>query len=75
MLLLSGERLRVLLSAMSRPFGKAIQRKREDRDPVCGKRINCNKAHITIEYKGNEYPLCCPICQAEFERDPERYLQ
>ncbi|WP_186408642.1 YHS domain-containing protein [Candidatus Accumulibacter aalborgensis] len=60
---------------MSRDDSKAIQRKREDRDPVCGKRINRNKAHITLQYKGNEYLLCCPICQAEFERDPERYLQ
>ncbi len=44
------------------------------RDPVCGKRVNRNKAHIVIEYKGGEYLLCCPLCQAEFERNPEKYL-
>ncbi len=44
-------------------------------DPVCGKRINRNKAHITVEYKGKNYMLCCPICQAEFEKDPEKYLR
>lgn len=42
-------------------------------DPVCGKKINRNKSHIVIEYKGNEYFLCCPQCQAEFEKSPEKY--
>ena len=42
-------------------------------DPVCGKRINRNKAHIEVEYEGNHYLLCCPKCQAEFERDPRKY--
>jgi YHS domain-containing protein len=60
---------------MNRENTKTTPKKREDRDPVCGKRINRNKAHITLQYKENEYLLCCPICQAEFERDPERYLQ
>ena len=46
-----------------------------NRDPVCGKRINRNKAHIVLEYKGKEYPLCCPVCQAEFERAPEKHLR
>ncbi len=50
-------------------------RQETNRDPVCGKRINRNKAHITIEYKGSEYLLCCPICQAEFERDPDKYVR
>jgi len=45
-----------------------------DRDPVCGRRVNRNKAHITIEYEGNEYLLCCPKCQAEFEKAPEKYV-
>ncbi|NIM65846.1 MAG: YHS domain-containing protein [Candidatus Latescibacteria bacterium] len=43
------------------------------RDPVCGKRINRNKAHIVIEYKNQEYLVWCPICQSEFEKDLERY--
>jgi len=43
-------------------------------DPVCGKRINRNKAHICIEYQGQEYLLCCPVCQAEFEKAPEKYI-
>ncbi|MFQ6616756.1 MAG: YHS domain-containing protein [Fidelibacterota bacterium] len=43
-------------------------------DPVCGKRINRNKAHITISHRGYDYPLCCPKCQSEFERYPEKYV-
>ena len=44
------------------------------KDPVCGKRINRNKAHITITYKGQDYLLCCPVCQSEFEKNPEKYI-
>lgn len=46
-----------------------------DRDPVCGKRVNRNKAHIEIEYGGDTHLLCCPACQSLFEQDPERYLR
>ena len=50
-------------------------RKVHHKDPVCGKRLNRNKAHIAIEHKGTEYFLCCPLCQAEFEKDPGRYVR
>ncbi|HPE73169.1 MAG TPA: YHS domain-containing protein [Candidatus Competibacter sp.] len=46
-----------------------------NKDPVCGKRINRNKAHIVVSYQGQDYLLCCPMCQAEFERDPEKYIR
>ncbi len=42
-------------------------------DPVCGKRINVNKAHIVITRERDKYYLCCPVCQREFERNPEKY--
>jgi YHS domain-containing protein len=45
--------------------------KDKNKYPVCGKRINRNKAHIVMEYRGKDYLLCCPKCQSEFERDPE----
>ena len=41
---------------------------------MCGKRVNRNKAHIAIEYRGREHVLCCPLYQAEFERSPEKYV-
>jgi len=50
-------------------------RREPHKDPVCGKRVNRNKAHIVIEHEGKEYLLCCPLCQAEFERDPGRYAR
>jgi YHS domain-containing protein len=43
-------------------------------DPVCGKRINRNKAHIELEHEGETYLLCCPKCQSEFEQHPEKYV-
>jgi len=44
-------------------------------DPVCGKKMNANKAHIVIMFEGQEVYLCCPICQREFERNPKKYLK
>ncbi len=43
-------------------------------DPVCGKRIKRQRSHVTIEYGGATYYLCCPLCQAEFERNPRKYV-
>ncbi len=43
-------------------------------DPVCGKKMNVNKAHIVIDYQGEEYYLCCPLCQREFEQNPQKYI-
>lgn len=45
------------------------------KDPVCGKRINHGKAHITIEYDGVNYFLCCPQCQAQFEHAPKSFAK
>lgn len=44
------------------------------KDPVCGRKINKNKAHIIINYEGEKYYLCCPRCQSEFESAPEKYI-
>lgn len=44
-------------------------------DPVCGKRMNPNKKpHAVVTYEGQRYFLCCPLCQAAFEREPEKYV-
>ena len=60
---------------MNKEGATTARKKRPDQDPVCGKRINRNKAHIVVKYQGEAYLLCCPLCQAEFERDPQRYLR
>lgn len=43
------------------------------KDPVCGKRVHRGKAHVVVEYEGVAYFLCCPLCQAQFERAPKTY--
>jgi YHS domain-containing protein len=45
-----------------------------NRDPVCKRKMNRNKAYVMIEYKGEKYYLCCPLCQSEFEKYPEKYI-
>ena len=45
------------------------------KDPVCGNRMNRGKAHITIEFEGVNYFLCCPQCQAQFERSPKTFAK
>jgi len=37
--------------------------------------MNRGKAHVIVRYKGIAYSLCCPLCQAEFERAPETYAR
>ncbi len=44
-------------------------------DPVCGKRIKRQRAHIAVDYNGVTYYLCCPHCQADFERAPEKFAR
>jgi len=46
-------------------------------DPVCGKRIKRQRAHIAIDYRGvtrGAY-LCCPHCQTDFERAPDKFAR
>lgn len=45
------------------------------RDPVCGKKINRQKAQALIKHKGYGYFLCCPLCQEEFGQNPDRYAK
>lgn len=40
--------------------------------PVTGDKVDM-KNPVTIEYKGEVYNLCCPMCIAEFNKDPEKY--
>ncbi len=45
------------------------------KDPVCGKKMNPNKSYVIIKYDKEIYYLCCPLCQAEFEKDPTKYIR
>jgi len=44
-------------------------------DPVCGKALDPLEAHAMIEWNGQPIYLCCPLCQAAFEREPQRYMK
>ncbi|MBS4033482.1 MAG: YHS domain-containing protein [Ignavibacterium sp.] len=44
------------------------------RDPVCKKKVNPNKAYAKVKYGKEIYYLCCPLCQAEFEKDPDKFI-
>jgi len=45
------------------------------RDPVCGEKINRQRAKKLIKHKGYGYYLCCPLCQREFEQNPDKYAK
>lgn len=40
--------------------------------PVTGDKVDM-KNPVTIDYKGETYNLCCSMCIAEFNKDPEKY--
>ncbi len=48
-------------------------RRRSLRDPVCGRRMNRNKAYAVVKHNGVDCLLCCAKCESEFEADPKRY--
>ncbi len=45
------------------------------KDPVCGKWFSHEQAEAAIEYEGNLFYLCCPLCRRQFEQDPARYAR
>jgi YHS domain-containing protein len=40
--------------------------------PVTGQAVS--KPYY-VEFNGKQYELCCPACEAEFRKDPEKYIQ
>jgi len=44
------------------------------RDPVCGAMIQPQQAYGSIQYEGQHYYFCCPVCQGAFQQNPETYL-
>lgn len=40
--------------------------------PVTGDKVDM-KNPVTVDYKGETYNLCCPMCISEFNKDPEKY--
>ncbi len=43
-------------------------------DPVCGMKVDTEKASFTSEYQGTVYYFCCSGCKAEFDKNPAKYV-
>jgi Cu+-exporting ATPase len=43
-------------------------------DPVCGMKVDPQRARATFEHNGKTYYFCCPGCAQKFQADPQRYL-
>lgn len=44
------------------------------KDPVCGMKVEGNKAAATATYKGTTYYFCSTGCKTTFENKPEKYV-
>lgn len=44
------------------------------RDPVCSAVIQPQEAYSSLEYGGQRYYFCCPVCEGAFQASPEVYL-
>ncbi len=64
-----GAELRVTL-----PLDTLDQPAEAVRDPVCGAVIQPQQAYGSVEYEGQRYYFCCPVCQGAFQSDPKTYL-
>ena len=42
-------------------------------DPVCGMKVDDQKAASQSTYEGNTYYFCCEDCKAKFDKDPQQY--
>jgi P-type Cu+ transporter len=43
-------------------------------DPVCGMRVDPQKANGPVVHGGKSYYFCCPGCEERFRAAPEKYL-
>lgn len=43
------------------------------KDPVCGMKVDEEKAKYTFSYQGKTYYFCSEDCRKAFELDPRKY--
>lgn len=43
-------------------------------DPVCRRRVNKHKAYYVYRFGNEQFLLCCPECQAQFEANRQGYM-
>ncbi|HTC57674.1 MAG TPA: YHS domain-containing protein [Candidatus Sulfotelmatobacter sp.] len=44
-------------------------------DPVCGIKVDENKAAAQTEYNGKTFSFCSEDCKKRFDQSPEQYAQ
>jgi len=44
-------------------------------DPVCGMQVDPKKPGATSQYQGQTIYFCSPGCKADFDKNPEKYMQ
>lgn len=47
----------------------------EQRDPVCGMKVDEEKCRFVTNYDGKEYRFCSADCKKAFDLAPEKYLK
>jgi YHS domain-containing protein len=43
--------------------------------PVSGDKLGEMGKPYVFVYQGQEVKLCCPMCKADFDKDPQKYLK
>lgn len=43
-------------------------------DPVCGMKVDSEKAPTKTEYEGKTIYFCASACKEKFEENPEEYI-
>ena len=46
----------------------------EARDVVCGMMVEIATARHSSEYQGRKYYFCAPSCKAQFEKNPDSFI-
>ncbi len=51
-----------------------MEKKHVTTDPVCGMKVEPEKAYSKIEYEGYVIYFCSRNCEEEFQKNPKKYL-
>jgi signal transduction histidine kinase/YHS domain-containing protein len=60
---------------ISIPLVENLQPSDVVRDPVCSALIQPQTAYSSLEYQGQRFYFCCPVCEGAFQTNPDVYLQ
>lgn len=43
--------------------------------PVSGEKVGQMGEIVTYEHEGKVYNLCCTMCEKDFKKDPQKYIE